>query len=168
MISPLSNLSIKIFGIYFFNLFMLQIIISESVSKINNLLDSISKESKKIITTSSREIIVSGKNKVFDYSETGDVKNIKIMLDLLEQENIIAEILSETIKENDINIMIGSENPIVEMKDCSIITVNYKINSTPAGKIGILGPKRMPYKRVISIVNYVAETIENNLNSKEE
>ena len=47
----------------------------------NNLLDSISKESKKIITTSSREIIVSGKNKVFDYSETGDVKNIKIMLD---------------------------------------------------------------------------------------
>ena len=134
----------------------------------SNLLNSISKESKKIITTSSREIIVSGKNKVFDYSETGDVKNIKIMLDLLEQENIIAEILSETIKENDINIMIGSENPIVEMKDCSIITVNYKINSTPAGKIGILGPKRMPYKRVISIINYVAENIEDSLNSKED
>lgn len=141
---------------------------SDKKNSNNGLLKSISQESKKIITPNSREIIVSGKNKVFDYSETGDVKNIKIMLDLLEQENIIAEILSETIKENDINIMIGSENPIVEMKDCSIITVNYKINSTPAGKIGILGPKRMPYKRVISIVNYVAENIEDNLNSKEE
>lgn len=129
------------------------------------LIEDISKESDKLLSAPSREIIVSGKNKVFDFSEESDLKSVKIMMELLEEETIIAEILSKTIENGDINIMIGSENPVSEMKNCTIITVTYKIKSSPAGTIGLLGPKRMPYRQILSIINYTAENIGDKLSS---
>lgn len=134
----------------------------------HELLEQISMESDKIVTASSRDVVFGGKNRVFDFSGASDLKSVKVMMELLEEENVIAEILSETINRQEMNIMIGSENPVSEMKDCTLITVAYKIKSHPAGTLGILGPKRMPYRQVISIINYTAENFGNKLSSIDE
>ncbi len=123
------------------------------------------KSGSRIVAPSQCEVVVSGKNNVFDFSDGGDIRSIRVMIELLEEENAVAEILSKTIDGGDIEIMIGSENPVSEMRDCSVITAAYRINSSPAGRIGILGPKRMPYRQVISIITYTAENFGERLSS---
>lgn len=143
-------------------------ILSEEAAMLgeSGIADGISGDSGVSMPTA-REIVVSGKNKVFDYSDAGDIKTIKIMMELLEEEKAVAEILSKTLSGGDIDIIIGAENSVSEMKDCSLITAAYRINSMPAGRIGILGPKRMPYRQVISIITYTAENFGDKLSRME-
>ncbi len=129
------------------------------------LLVSIGKESQQLLDRQGQEVILKGTSHLLDFSESKDVKNIKVMMELLEEEKIIAEILSQTINLGDINIAIGSENQRDEMKGCTLITAAYRIKDKPVGTLGIIGPRRMPYQQIISIINYTAENFSSKLNS---
>lgn len=63
------------------------------------------------------------------------------------------------MKEEGINVILGIESDIKEMKNVSIITSTYKITDKSLGILGVIGPIRMDYSRIIPIVNYTAKTV---------
>ncbi len=144
----------------------LQEIIKEiRIDNTAEILSHIEKESTRFIENPSGEVIFKGTSHLLDLPESKDVKNIKMMMELLEEEKEIARILAQTLKIGEISISIGSENKIDEMKDYSLITAAYRIKEKPVGTLGIIGPKRMPYRQIISIINYTAENIGHRLDS---
>jgi heat-inducible transcriptional repressor len=84
-------------------------------------------------------------------------------MEILEEEGTLAEILSKTVSGSRVQAVIGGENDFQGMKDCSMITASYRLSGEPIGTVGILGPVRLPYERIISVVNFMAEAFSERL-----
>jgi heat-inducible transcriptional repressor len=79
-----------------------------------------------------------------------------------ELRSLVNEALSDESSETGIQVYIGNETPIQTMKDCSVVTATYELGDGVKGTIGIIGPKRMDYKKVIASLDYFAEGLTNH------
>ena len=100
------------------------------------------------------EIYTSGTTNLLKYTELGDREKASELLGVMEEKQALSELIvdqQETDEENrnGIQIYIGSESPVSTMKDCSIVTATYELEEGVQGTIGIIGPKRMDYKKVV-------------------
>lgn len=99
---------------------------------------------------------LSGATNIFNYPEFSDILRAKTFLNMLEEkENISSMLKSKGIQKENLNIIIGSDNECEVAKDCSIITATYNIDKDVVGKISLIGPTRMDYAKVYSILNYM-------------
>ncbi|HCT65245.1 MAG TPA: heat-inducible transcription repressor HrcA [Lachnospiraceae bacterium] len=108
------------------------------------------------------QLHLSGAKNILAFPEFSDVQKAKSLIQTLEDKESLKALLStKTVDGKDLQIYIGNENGIEEMKDCSIITTSYKFADNITGTIGILGPTRMNYSQVVSVLNAMAKNIEN-------
>lgn len=107
-----------------------------------------------LMSEADTEVLVEGKTNFFNFPEYHDVDRIKTILSFIEDTELILQSLG-SVSDDDINISIGSENNVDEVKDCSIITISYNIKGKHAGTISIIGPKRMRYEKAIDIMDEV-------------
>ncbi|WP_033828367.1 heat-inducible transcriptional repressor HrcA [Bacillus andreraoultii] len=98
-----------------------------------------------------------GKTNMFKQPEFQDIEKVQGLLSLLEEEADFYHMLKQT--PFGINVKIGTENKIPAMDDCSLITATYNIGQEQVGTIAILGPKRMQYSRVITLLNLLSENL---------
>ncbi len=110
------------------------------------------------------KLLYGGASRLLSIPEFRDVQKLRMLLEFLEEEKFIAELLQKTLSSPGLQVSIGSENHFMEMKDCAMITATYQVRGIPLGSLGIIGPMRMPYRNMISIVNYVAESFSEKLN----
>ncbi len=103
------------------------------------------------------EIYTSGATNVFKYPELADTKNAQQFISAFEEKGALAELISdvqedstENPSETGIQVYIGQESPLANMQDCSVVTANYDLGDGVKGTIGIIGPKRMDYAKVMS------------------
>jgi heat-inducible transcriptional repressor len=134
----------------------------------NELFDTIRDASQGLLEDHTREVFFGGRTRLLDLTEFKDFNKIRVLMELLEEEKVLAEILHGTISSDGIQVLIGEENPVREMKECSIITAVYSIDGEPAGSLGVIGPKRMPYEEIIPIVNFTAENFSIKLQKFEQ
>lgn len=104
------------------------------------------------------EHVVEGVNHLIDTPEFADNMKVKRMMHLLEDESIIQKLVGN-IENDGIAIKIGREIGIEELSDCSVISTAYKVNGKIAGKVAVLGPTRMGYGKVVSVTDYIRETL---------
>lgn len=104
------------------------------------------------ISMDKNDMVLYGRNNVFDYPEFRDIERLKKFMYLMEEEERIREIV-DSYTNTDITIRIGEENNFDEIKDYSVVTFNYK----DEGTIAIIGPKRMDYSRVVSYIRYLLD-----------
>jgi len=102
------------------------------------------------------EIYLEGASNIFNYPEFKDIDKAREFISLIYDKPIIRNLMKDV---SDITISIGDENFASSAKDCSIITSVYKIGTKPLGSIAIIGPTRMPYSKVISLLTKVANEI---------
>ena len=98
------------------------------------------------------EIYTSGATNILKYPELGDISKTSEILETFENKNELTHLLEETVNkegETGIQVYIGDETPVQNMKDCSLVTATYKMPEGAKGTIGIIGPKRMDYKKVV-------------------
>lgn len=98
------------------------------------------------------EIYTSGATNLLKYPELGDVKKASELLYTFEEKEQLNQLINEANSENEnhgIQVYIGDEAPLEVMKDCSVVTATYEIEDGVYGKIGIVGPKRMDYEKVV-------------------
>ena len=101
-------------------------------------------------------ISLSGATNIFNFPEFSDVVRAKTFLTMLEEKDNISNMLkSKGIQKENLNIIIGSDNQCEVAQDCSIITATYNIDKDGVGKISLIGPTRMDYAKVYSILNYM-------------
>jgi len=107
----------------------------------------------------STRIYTDGKANILKQPEFQDVRRAQPVLSALEQEDVVVEILRPGAHGDRVRITIGGENSREEMKECSVITATYFREDRPAGVIGIIGPTRMRYSKVVSLVSFLADSL---------
>ncbi|MDD3393296.1 MAG: heat-inducible transcriptional repressor HrcA [Anaerotignum sp.] len=105
------------------------------------------------------QLHMSGTKNILAFPEFSDISKAKSLFQTLEEKDVLTSMLEES-KCNDLQILIGSENTVQSMKDCSVITATYKLSDDTRGTIGIVGPTRMDYSQVISVLNGMVKNIE--------
>lgn len=108
------------------------------------------------------QLHMSGTKNILAFPEFSDIQKAKSLFQTLEEKDVLVTMLEES-KGDDMQILIGSENTVQGMKDCSVITATYKMGDNTRGTIGIVGPTRMDYSQVISVLNGMVKNIENVL-----
>lgn len=121
-------------------------IIKKIIEEINKLLD----ESKKVYLESA--------GKVIDMPEFKKVDVAKDFLNVLDAKDLVADILNTGVADN-INVYIGEESEHEELKNFSIVTFNHLLEDKDIGTIGIIGPTRMDYSKVISVMKYISKKL---------
>jgi heat-inducible transcriptional repressor len=106
----------------------------------------------------SGKLYLEGANKVFDFPEFKKIDTAKNFLNILDTKEEMLEVLNSGIAQ-DINVYIGDENEKEDLKDLSIVTFKHKVGNKDLGTIGIIGPKRMNYSKVISIMKYISKKL---------
>lgn len=115
-----------------------------------------------LVQSDSSEIYTKGTTNIFDYPEYNNIDRAKAFLGLINNEENLNEILT-TASEEPIYIGIGKENFVECAKDCSIITASYNYKGRVMGTIGVIGPTRMPYDKVVAVLDTVVEEIDKNI-----
>lgn len=108
----------------------------------------------------SSEIFMEGTTNIFNYAEYNDIDNAKQILNLLYNKDYVVELLAP---EGGLSIKIGDENYIPEAKNCSVISAQYSLGDRPMGTIGLIGPRRINYSRVIAIMAQVMKELNDAL-----
>ncbi len=117
------------------------------------------------------KIYTSGASNILRYQELGDVSKATALLETFEEQTGLNQLADETLKSEDsdhnIQIYIGDEAPVQNMKDCSIITSTYQLPEGAKGTIGIIGPKRMDYKKVVKTLKSLTDELDTIFQNKE-
>lgn len=98
------------------------------------------------------EIYTSGTNNIFRYPELADQQKASELINTFEEKDQLNDLIQESLagdNENGIQVYIGDESPVKSMKDCSVVTATYELGEGMRGTIGIVGPKRMDYDKVV-------------------
>jgi heat-inducible transcriptional repressor len=112
------------------------------------------------------ELYVEGKLNIFDYPEFAAVEKMKKILNALEEKEHLLKLLNKTMEARGVRIFIGSENELLEMDGCSIVTSTYSKDNTILGTLGVIGPTRMDYERIIPLVDFTAKILSEKLRSE--
>ena len=91
--------------------------------------------------------------------EFKDVDRLEAVLSVLEQRSELYKLFSAVYVGPEVTVIIGSENPIDEMRDCSFVGTKYRICGRVAGTIGLVGPTRMNYRRAVGAVEFMAANL---------
>lgn len=108
------------------------------------------------------KIYLEGTNKAFDLPEFKSLDIAKNFLNVIDKKEIVADLLNTGFA-NDINVYIGHENENVQLKDFSIVTFKHRYKNKDLGTIGIIGPTRMDYSKVISVMKYISKKLNGEL-----
>ncbi|MDR0978987.1 MAG: heat-inducible transcriptional repressor HrcA [Lachnospiraceae bacterium] len=106
----------------------------------------------------SEELYLEGTSKIFDFPEFRKVDAVKNLMSLLDQKDTVVDLLNTGFAQ-DINVYIGGESANDELKDISIITFKHTVGNKNLGTIGIIGPQRMDYSKVISVMKYISQRL---------
>ena len=111
------------------------------------------------------EIFVQNTKSILSYPEYSNVGKAKEMLEFLENKEELKKLLIEADstggEDNSVRARIGAENSSEILNNCSLVTVNYTVDGRVAGKIGVIGPKRMNYAKVFASLDLISHEIEN-------
>ena len=109
------------------------------------------------------EVFVEGTTNIFNYPEYNNIEKAKEILSLINDKDNLIDLIEPS---SDITIRIGDENYFPEAKDCSIISAEYSLDGRPIGKIGLIGPKRINYSKVIAIMGQVMKELNKSLRNQ--
>ena len=114
-------------------------------------------EQKKVLEE--ENIYLEGANKSFELPEFNSLEVAKNFVNILDTKELVTDMLDSGIAD-DIHVYIGEENQKEELKDFSVVTFKHKVNGKDLGTIGIIGPKRMDYSKVISVMKYINKKLK--------
>ena len=109
------------------------------------------------------EIYTSGATNFFRYPELSDSAKASELISTFEEKHPLAELMQDKDASEDetgIQVYIGSETPLPSMKDCSVVTASYDLGGGMYGRIGIVGPKRMDYEKVVDVLRHMTQQLD--------
>jgi heat-inducible transcriptional repressor len=133
-------------------------------SEIAGLMDAAVTVNSEAMTETQDEVVISGERnllKVTDFSS--DMGNLRRAFELFEQKAQIMRLLDIAGQAEGVRIFIGGESQVVPFEDLSIVSAPYEVDGKLVGTLGVIGPTRMPYDRMIQIVDITSKLVSNAL-----
>lgn len=109
------------------------------------------------------EIYTSGANNIFRYPELADQSKASELINTFEEKRQLSGLIQDALQNEEstgIQVYIGDETPVQSMKDCSVVTATYELGEGMKGTIGIIGPKRMDYDKVIGTLRTIQSQLD--------
>ncbi len=116
------------------------------------------------------QIYTSGATNIFKYPELSDNQSAQEIINAFEEKQQLTELVTQTLAKEDntgIQVYIGNETPVRNMKDCSVVTATYELGDGMKGTIGIIGPKRMDYENVLKSMKRLQNELDQMFHKKE-
>ena len=107
--------------------------------------------------------VLAGETNLMDFAELSDVEKLRKLFDAFSRKQLILDLLDRSIHANGVRIFIGEESGYRILDDCSIVTAPYHVDDDTVGVLGVIGPTRMAYDRVVPIVDVTARLLESAL-----
>ena len=109
-------------------------------------------------------VVISGGRNLLEVDElSGDMGKLRRLFDLFERKTQLLDILETSERAEGVKIFIGGESQLVALDECSIVTAPYEVDGQVVGTVGVIGPTRMAYERVIPIVDVTAKLVSSAL-----
>ena len=109
--------------------------------------------------------MLAGQTNLMDIDELSDIERLRRLFDAFNQKRDILHLLDQALNVTGVQIFIGEESGYQVLGDCSIVTSTYGDENQVLGVLGVIGPTRMEYERVIPIVDLTAKVLSSALNS---
>ena len=109
------------------------------------------------------EVFVDGASNIFGKPEFSDTETIRQLFQTFEEKSRLVKILNECVAGDStavVQVLIGRENPASSMQHCSVITTSYRVGTDVCGTLGVVGPTRIAYGRMMAVVNYLGRFME--------
>jgi heat-inducible transcriptional repressor len=119
------------------------------------------------IEESREEVVVSGERNLLDVQDFGsDMASLRRMFDLFEQKTQLMRLLDVSSRAEGVRIYIGGESGVVPYQELSVVSAPYEVSGQVVGTLGVIGPTRMAYERMIHLVDITAKLVGNALSAK--
>lgn len=135
--------------------------IQREMNGYNEIFNAIIPALYECLKSTDQDVYLEGATNIFHYPEYNDVNKAKDFLSVVERKDMLIDLFSGD--DSSIKITIGKENEFKEAKNFSVIKASYSIGGKEAGRIGIIGPKRMNYSKVIGILKFLTRTLNSTL-----
>lgn len=106
-----------------------------------------------------REVYIEGTSKIIGVPELSDISRLRELFQAFEKKEKLLKLLDRSVEQEGIHVIMGADTEVKEMRDMSIITSSYRIDQRNYGILGVIGPLRMNYARIIPIVDYTAQAV---------
>ena len=136
--------------------------ITEEFDGYREIFDSVMDAIEDYIENEKPNVILEGESKILANPEYSDSEKVKTFLSVVSSKDKLASLLSEGNDDIEINIKVGGEDG-ENLKDCSLVTATYSANGEKIGTYGVIGPLRMDYQKVVSVLEGVGKILEDML-----
>ena len=135
--------------------------------EIVQLMQAAVQASSEVMTEAQDEVVISGERNLLAVSDfSSDMGQLRRAFELFEQKAQLMRLLDVSSKADGVRIFIGGESQVVPFDDLSIVSANYEVDGKVVGTLGVIGPTRMPYERMIQIVDITSRLVTNALSHR--
>jgi len=109
------------------------------------------------------EFLLAGETNLMDFAELSDIETLRGLFDAFSRKQFMLKLLDKSINASGVQVFIGRESGYQILDDCSVVTAPYHVDENNIGVLGVIGPTRMAYDRVVPIVDVTARLLESAL-----
>jgi heat-inducible transcriptional repressor len=133
-------------------------------SEIASLMQAAVQMSSEAMSEDEGDVVISGERNLLSVSDfSSDMGNLRQAFDLFEQKTQLMRLLDVSSQADGVRIFIGGESQFVPMQELSVVSAPYEVDGHIVGTLGVIGPTRMPYERMIQIVDITSKLVGNAL-----
>ena len=118
-------------------------------------------------TDAKPDYVLAGQRNLMDFEELSDIETLRRLFDAFSHKRVMIDLLDRSIDASGVQVFIGEESGYQILDDCSVVTAPYKIDDDNIGVLGVIGPTRMAYDRVVPIVDVTARLLSTAFNSND-
>ncbi|MBQ3597319.1 MAG: heat-inducible transcription repressor HrcA [Clostridia bacterium] len=142
-------------------------VIAEEFEGYREIFDSVINAIEEYLVKDKAQILLEGEGKILNHPEYTDTEKVKNFLSVVTSKEKLSDLLVDENDNIEINIKIGGENENTDMpKDCSLVTATYSASGVKIGTYGVIGPLRMDYQKVVSVLEGVGKILEDVIKNK--
>ncbi|WP_418317679.1 heat-inducible transcriptional repressor HrcA [Piscinibacter sakaiensis] len=135
--------------------------------EISTLMQAAVQASSEAVADSQEQVVISGERNLLTVQDfSSDMNSLRRLFDLFEQKTQLMRLLDVSSRAEGIRIYIGGESMVVPFEELSVVSAPYEVDGTIVGTLGVIGPTRMAYDRMIQIVDITSRLVSNALSSK--
>jgi len=142
--------------------------LEDVLEKTSHLMSSLTNYVGVTLMPDIEKVYMDGASHLIEQPEFHDIKKLHNLFRCLEDKVVILKLLCGEADDDSLTIHIGKENKSNYLSECSIVTRGYKVKGKKSGKLGVIGPKRMVYERVVPMVDLLADTVSTILSDVEQ
>lgn len=135
--------------------------------EMNRLMQSAIEMAQQVFTDEQqgKDYVLAGQTNLMEFTELSDIDKLRALFEAFNHKRDVLHLLDQALSANGVQIFIGEESGYHAFDDCSIVTSTYGREGESLGVLGVIGPTRMPYEKVIPIVDLTAKVLSSALNS---